>query len=150
MMDRVLMPLLRLAYATQFLIALIAVFIVWGQVGGQDHLDLMPWFVKLGLSAGAAFAIVKATAAAVGNERTWNGLTLRWLGILVAILIACGLVTLWVHKNFEDEDQQQASSTASIGQVHGSPPRTGPVYDPAHKRIGAFSSIWRREAGGQW
>ena len=34
---------LRLAYATQFLIAVIAVFTLWSQVGGQSHLDLMPW-----------------------------------------------------------------------------------------------------------
>jgi ketosteroid isomerase-like protein len=27
---------------------------------------------------------------------------------------------------------------------------TGPVFDPEHKRIGTFSSIWRREAGGKW
>jgi ketosteroid isomerase-like protein len=27
---------------------------------------------------------------------------------------------------------------------------TGPVLDPAGKRIGTFNSIWRREAGGTW
>jgi ketosteroid isomerase-like protein len=27
---------------------------------------------------------------------------------------------------------------------------TGPVYDPDHKRIGTFSSIWRKEANGKW
>ncbi len=27
---------------------------------------------------------------------------------------------------------------------------SGPVYDPDHKRIGTFNSVWRREAGGQW
>jgi len=46
------MPTLRLAYATQYLIAVIAVFVLWSQVGGQSHLDLMPWYVKLGLGAG--------------------------------------------------------------------------------------------------
>ena len=30
------MPILRLAYATQFLIALIAVFVLWSEVGGQS------------------------------------------------------------------------------------------------------------------
>ena len=58
------MPILRLAYATQFLIALIAVFVLWSQVGGQSHLDLMPWYLKLCLGAGAAFAAVRASAAA--------------------------------------------------------------------------------------
>jgi ketosteroid isomerase-like protein len=27
---------------------------------------------------------------------------------------------------------------------------TGPVYDPGHKRIGTFSSIWRRDSNGSW
>ena len=54
------MPILRLAYTTQFLIALIAVFVLWGQVGGQSHLDLIPWYLKLGLGMASAFAAVKA------------------------------------------------------------------------------------------
>lgn len=108
------MPLLRLAYATQFLIALIAVFVLWSQVGGQDHLDLMPWFLKLFLGAGAAFAIVKATAAAVSREPAWNSGTVKWFGILLAILIACGLATFWAHKYLEDDQTQPDSSTAAI------------------------------------
>jgi hypothetical protein len=109
------MPLLRLAYATQFLIALIAIIVLWSQVGGQDHFDLTPWFLKLALSGAAAFVIVKATAAAVAREPAWNGGTLKWFGILLVILIACGLVTLWVHNNLEDDDSGQSnSSTTSI------------------------------------
>ncbi len=27
---------------------------------------------------------------------------------------------------------------------------TGPVYDPAGNRIARFTSVWRRERGGQW
>jgi len=46
------MPVLRLAYATQFVIALIAVFVLWSEVGGQVHLDLMPWYFKLAFGAG--------------------------------------------------------------------------------------------------
>ena len=67
------MHTLRLAYATQFLIATIAIYVLWSQVGGQSHLDLMPWYVKLGLGTGAALAVVKATDAAV------QGLGRRWL-----------------------------------------------------------------------
>src|ERR1019366_7914913 len=72
------MPILRLSYATQFLIALIAIFVLWSQVGGQGHLDLVPWHLKLLLGGGAAFCVVKATAGAVAGERAWNGKTLRW------------------------------------------------------------------------
>jgi ketosteroid isomerase-like protein len=27
---------------------------------------------------------------------------------------------------------------------------TGPVFDPAGKRVGTFTSIWRREPSGEW
>src|SRR5215813_9438287 len=27
---------------------------------------------------------------------------------------------------------------------------SGPVYDPEHKRVGTFNSIWRREPDGHW
>jgi hypothetical protein len=109
------MPLLRLAYTTQFLIALIAVFVLWSEVGGQSHLDLMPWYLKLGLGAGTAFAGVKATAAAVGRERPWNGQSLKWLGVMIALLVGCGLASYYAHLNEEtdEEDQPEASSLSS-------------------------------------
>jgi len=110
------MPILRLAYATQFLLALIAVFVLWSEVGGQGHLDIMPWYLKLVLGGGAAFATVKATAAAVSNERSWNGQTLRWIGVLLLLLLGCGLVTYYYHlygeEDEEDEDQSVTSSLA--------------------------------------
>jgi hypothetical protein len=110
------MPLLRLAYATEFLIALIAVFVLWSQVGGQSHLDYMAWQIKLLLGAGAAFAVVKATVAAVSGERAWNGKTLRWFGILLVLLIGCGLASYYVHLYVEpDEDDQQDNSAVMKG-----------------------------------
>src|SRR5215470_14362492 len=62
------MPILRLAYITLFLIALFTVFTLWSQVGGQGHLDLVPWFLKLVLGVSAAFAIVRAASAARAAE----------------------------------------------------------------------------------
>ncbi len=50
--------LLRLVYAFEFLIALIAIFTAWSEIGGQAALDLMHWGWKLGLSIALAFAIV--------------------------------------------------------------------------------------------
>lgn len=110
------MSILRLAYITQFLIALIAIFVFWAQVGGQGHLDLLPWYVKLGLGAGAAYATVRASAAAVSREQAWNGATLKWFGILLALLIGCGLVTYYAHVNLEDneENDQQDEGTVSM------------------------------------
>ena len=103
------MPILRLAYTTLFLIALLATFELWSQVGGQSHLDLMPWYLKLILGAGAAFSVVKAAAAAVAGERAWNRQTLRWAGILLALLIGCGLASYYAHLYLEEDEQEEQS-----------------------------------------
>jgi uncharacterized membrane protein len=108
------MPILRLAYTTLFLIALLAVFEFWSQVGGQTHLDLMPWYLKLILSTGAAFAIVKAASAAVAGERAWNRHTVRWAVILLTLLVCCGLASYYVHlygEQDEDDEEIQQSVT---------------------------------------
>ena len=77
--------MLRLLYTIEFLIAIIATYTVWSQVGGQYHLDLMAWYWKLGLGAGVAFAAVKATAAAVAGQRAWNARTLTWVSVVIAL-----------------------------------------------------------------
>jgi hypothetical protein len=122
------MPILRLAYSTLYLIALLAVFVLWSEVGGQSHLDLMPWYLKLGLGAGAAFACVKATAAAVDGGNAWNGGTLKWFGIMLALLLGCGLASYYVHVYGEsDEDDQDDSVTSELILSRGTP-----VSLPAH------------------
>src|SRR5215469_13332394 len=109
------MPILRLAYTTQFLLALLAVFFLWSEVGGQSHLDLMPWYLKLVLGGGASFAVVKATISSVSREPAWNGGTLKWLGILLAFLIGCGLATYYYHTYEEDNgDEEQEQSMTSM------------------------------------
>ena len=114
-----LMPILRLAYSTQFLIALIAVFVLWSQVGGQSHLDLLPWSVKLGLGLAAAYSVVRATAASVSGGRAWNGQTVRWLGLTLALLFACGYASYYAHLYLEDADDadQQADATISRSAI---------------------------------
>lgn len=112
------MPILRLAYATQFLIALIAIFVLWSQVGGQSHLDLLPWSVKLGLGVTAAYAVVRATAASVGGDRPWNGLTVRWLTIAVAVLAACGYASWYAHMNLEESDEGDQGPDTTISRLH--------------------------------
>jgi hypothetical protein len=108
------MPLLRLAYSTQFLIALIAVFLLWSQVGGQSHMDLMPWYLKLSLGAGVAFATVKATAAAVSQDRAWSGSTLKWFGIVLALLVGCGMASYYYHAYGESDDAEQQDTQTSF------------------------------------
>ena len=113
------MPLLRLAYATLFLIALIAVFTLWSQVGGQGHLDLVPWYLKLGLGSGVAFTIVKAAAAAHEGTRAWNLRTVKWLALTLVLLAGCGLASYYEHLFGEsDDDDQDNQDSATVGQVY--------------------------------
>ena len=112
------MPLLRLAYSALYLVALIAVYVAWAQVGGQSHLDLLPWHLKLVLGAAIAFTIVRATSAAVARERAWNGQTLRWLALMLALGIGCGLASFYAHVYLEDEgDEGDEQSQTTLSRL---------------------------------
>lgn len=115
------MPTLRLAYCAIFLLALIAVFAVWSQVGGQDHLDLMPWYAKLGLGLGAAFAIVKAASASVSHKEPWNATTLRWCGILLTIILVCALATYYTHIYYESDEEGEEEAEPGVSLVVPAP-----------------------------
>ena len=130
------MPILRLAYAALFLIALIAVFTLWCQGGGQSHLDLMPWYLKLGLGAGAAFAVGKATAAAVAGSHSWNAGTLKWFGILLLLLTACGLASYYCHMYLESDEEDQSDNSA-VSRLQA--PKT-PAAKTAGATDGAFAA----------
>lgn len=107
--------LLRIVYTVEFLIALVAVFIVWSSVGGQNHLDAMPWYWKLFLGGASGLACVKLTAAAVNYDRPWNFQTIKWSVWLLALLLACGAITYYYHLAEQgDEDEQPLQSAAEL------------------------------------
>jgi hypothetical protein len=103
---------LHLLYAIEFLIALIATFTVWSQVGGQGHLDMMAWYWKLFLGLGISYATVKATSAAVAARRTWNSRTLRWISVILALALACGAVTYYYHITEPPDEQDEDVPTS--------------------------------------
>lgn len=111
------MPLLRLAYSTQFLIALMAIFVLWSQVGGQSHVDLLPWSVKLILGLAGAYGVVRATAASVAGERAWNSQTFRWLAVTIAVLAACGYAAYYAHMNLEETDDSADQPDTAISRL---------------------------------
>lgn len=108
--------LVRLAYICEFLLALLVITVVWGQVGGQDHLDLMPWYDKLVLTFAMAVATVWGTAAAVDGGRAWNARAVSFL--LIAILIACamGAVTYYYHLH-ENDDDEPGNGDAGVARL---------------------------------
>jgi heme/copper-type cytochrome/quinol oxidase subunit 3 len=88
---------LRIAYAIQFVVTLMAIFEVWAQVGGQGHLDLIPWYYKLVPACALSLATVKATAAAVNRDKFWNRRTATWLAIALALIVTMGVLTYYEH-----------------------------------------------------
>jgi hypothetical protein len=120
------MPILRLAYISVFLLALIAVFTLWSQVGGQGHLDLVPWSLKLVLGATAAYAITRAGAAAVAGEHGWNGQSVKWTGVALAALLLCGLASLYAHNNLEDNSDEDTQDDANVSSLYHGAARLDP------------------------
>jgi hypothetical protein len=106
--------LLRLAYVSEFLLALIAALMLWSQVGGQGHLDLMPWYDKLGLSVALALVTVLGTMSAVAHERAWNARTFAFLLMALLIAGAMAAVTYYYHVHEDDDDEGGNANVASV------------------------------------
>ena len=101
--------LLRFAYVCEFLIALIAIFTAWSEIGGQAALDLMQWSWKLGLSFALAAACVGYTAALVKEEHVWSLHSGRWLTAILAILFAMGVVTYFYVLQVDAGDSDETN-----------------------------------------
>jgi len=116
--------LLRLAYIFEFFVVLMAVLMGWSEIGGQSHLDIMPWYDKLVLSVSLSLVVVFGTMAAVRQEKAWNVRTVTCF--IAAILIVCGMaaVTYYyhLHEDDEDEDDNGASRTVSCQYSQGNFP----------------------------
>lgn len=137
---------LRLAYAIEFFIALIAIISLWSEIGGEGHLDLMPWFVKLGCILGLAWCCVRFTAGIVEQQRFWTPRSVRWfVGILLFCFVMGGITYYYhLHEELDDGDDDTTAAAANIGKLgiffyHAST-RTWPAFPirfVAHSAISA-------------
>jgi hypothetical protein len=105
---------LRLAYAVEFLVALVAILNVWSEVGGQGHLDLMPWYIKLACIVGLAWCCVRFTAGLVEQSKVWTRRTIAWFAGILLVGIAMGGITYYYHLHEEPEDDDQDTTAASL------------------------------------
>ena len=107
----------RLAYALEFLVAIVAVFTAWPEIGGQDALDLMHWGWKLGLGLAMAGAFVAYTGALVSEPSVWSPRAARRLSALLLVALVMGAVTYYyvleVEKESSDEDKGTPSHEMS-------------------------------------
>jgi len=105
--------LLRLVYAFEFLIALVAIFTAWSEIGGQAALDLMHWGWKLGLGIGLAAAIVAYTASIVSEDALWTLRSGRWLMAIIVVTAAIGVVTYYYALQV-DTGESDETGTVSL------------------------------------
>jgi hypothetical protein len=105
--------LLRMLYACEFLLALVAIFTAWSEVGGQAALDLMHWGWKLGFGVALAVAVVAYTAAIVSEDSVWTLRSARWLAAIGVLVLAIGVVTYYYALQ-EDNGESDDSNTVSM------------------------------------
>jgi hypothetical protein len=116
--------LLRLAYMSEFLLAVVTTLELWSQVGGQGHLDLMPWYTKFGMTVGMAVVAVMGTISAVAHERAWNAKTFACL--LLALMLAGGMAacTYYYHVH-ENDNAEPDDDGVATSLLMNSPPAAG-------------------------
>jgi hypothetical protein len=115
--------LLRLAYMSEFLLALVSITELWSQVGGPGHLDLIPWYTKLSLTLGLALVTVIGTISAVAHQRAWNAKTLTCLivAVILAGLMAGTTYQAHLHENDDaDSDTDSNLTRLRFGEVTAS------------------------------
>jgi hypothetical protein len=101
--------LLRLVYACEFLLALVAIFTSWSEIGGQATLDLMFWGWKLGLSLALAAAFVAYTAALLNEDSVWSLRSARWFTCILFLLLAMGAVTYFYSLQVDAGDSDESA-----------------------------------------
>ena len=98
----------------EFLVALVAIFETWSMVGGQSHLDLMPWYAKLSFVLGLAIVTVMGSVAAVSHERAFNAKTIACLLLALMLATGMGATTYYYHLH---ENDGAATDDDSITQL---------------------------------
>jgi len=105
--------LLRLLYVLEFLIALIALFTAWSEIGGQAALDLMHWGWKLGLSVALAGAIVAYSAAIVSMDAIWTVRSIKWLMTILVLCLVMGVVTYFYALQVDTGQSDETGTTTA-------------------------------------
>lgn len=132
--------LTRILFAIEFLLALMAALTLWSQSGGQYHLDLMPWYWKLGLTTAAALAFTRLTMCWAGEHLAGRRSMLLWLLALLLIIACAGAVTYYYHL-YEptDSDENPDQTTVTSATILRQRLQREPVRRPARQREPAFS-----------
>ena len=105
----------RFAYAAEFLVALLVVFDVWSQVGGQGHLDLIAWHLKFACAFAMSCCVVGFTAGIAEQDKIWNRRTRVWfLGMLLLAMVMGGITYYYHLHEVPDETDSEDSTATSV------------------------------------
>jgi len=135
---------MRLAYAAEFLLALIAIVILWSEVGGQGHMDLLPWYSKLSCVLALAWCCVRFTAGMAEQPQIWNRRSTGWFVGIILVGITMAGITFYYHLH-EVPDETDSEDTTSASVIANPPPSThiwnvlwrGPLACRVETRLGA-------------
>ena len=105
---------LRVVYAFEFLLAVVAIFTAWSEIGGQSALDVMPWAWKSSLSMALAISIVGLTAALAATDNFWTLRSARWLMAVLVCLLIAGLVTDYYALQIDVGDSEESGTISRI------------------------------------
>jgi hypothetical protein len=107
--------LFRFAYVCEFLLALVAIFTGWSEVGGQAAIDQMYWGWKLGFGLALAGAIVGYTAAiAAAGDSIWTMRSARWLIAIGLLMAAIGVITYYYTQDTGLPADSNESGTVTL------------------------------------
>jgi hypothetical protein len=120
---------LPLAYSIEFLIALMAIITVWSEIGGQDPLDLMPWYTKLACVVAGAWCTVRFTAGMVEEKKVWNHRTVAWFAAIVLLAIAMAGITYYYHLQQNELNQPDTDDTTTAAMNTSFPTVLADVHD---------------------
>jgi len=123
----------------EFLLALMATLELWSQVGGQGHLDLMPWYTKLGLTLGMALITVMGTVSAVAHEQAWNAKTIACLVLALMLAASMAGATYYYHLHESQDQGDQDDDVSAIFPLRNAGGKANPTAAGEARRSGMES-----------
>jgi Na+/proline symporter len=110
---------LRLAYSFEYVLTLLVSVELWAQIGGQGHMDLIAWYLKLACILLQAWCVVRFTAAIVENPKVWTMRTRWWLASLVMTAMLMAGITFYyhLHEVSDETDSDEVSAPTVMNSI---------------------------------
>jgi hypothetical protein len=114
---------LRLAYSFEYVLALLVSVELWTQIGGQGHMDLIAWYLKLPCILLQAWCVVRFTAGIVEHPKVWTLRTRWWFTCLIMTAVLMAAITFYyhLHEVSDETDSDEVSAPTVMNSTPQSP-----------------------------